>query len=167
MCKASAAREDLSEWIEAVEDPRTKHYLNDRVIKQMDFYSKRSESNKKKYSFWMTLSIINSLLIPVLSIFADVNLFMKAVIAFLGGTTAAIMAYLRLHNYLELWSIYRSHKEYVYSILYSYFTEAGIFRNLADQSERDTLLIETCEDCFRLENRQWMAVIRTDDERSS
>jgi hypothetical protein len=91
---------------------------------------------------------------------------MKVIIALLGGGTAAITAYLRLHNYLELWGIYRNNREYLFSVLYSYFTTTGIFRKLSDQAERDALLIETCEGCFNSENKQWRELLRMEDEQS-
>lgn len=166
MCNTPVPRSDLSVWIEKVQDPDTKLYICDRVMDEMNFYEQRSNEYKKKYNFWMTVSIIISLLIPVVSIFADAGLFMKAIIALLGGGTAAITAYLRLHNYLELWGIYRNNREYLFSVLYSYFTATGIFRKLSNQSDRDELLIETCEGCFKSENKQWRELIRAEDERS-
>lgn len=165
MSNTTVPRSDLSEWIETVQNPDTKRYINDRVMDQMNFYKRKNREYKKKYNFWMTASIIITLLIPVVSIFADGGLFMKAVIALLGGGAAAITAYLRLHNYLELWGIYRNNREYLFSVMYSYFTATGIFRKLPDQAERDALLIETCEGCFNSENKQWRELIQKDDEK--
>jgi len=164
MSNAQVHRSDLSTWIEKVQDPDTKQYILQRVMEQMNFYKTKSRAFKKKYNNWMTASIIISFLIPVVSVFADGSLVMKVVIAFLGGSITAITAYLRLHNYLELWSIYRNNREYLLSVLYSYFTATGIFRNIADQAGRDALLIETCENCFSAENKQWRELIRMDDE---
>lgn len=166
MSNTPVPRSELSAWIEKVQDADTKQYIYDRVMDQMNFYKKKSREYKKKYNFWMTASIIISLLIPVVSIFADAGVFMKVIIALLGGGTAAITAYLRLHNYLELWGIYRNNREYLFSVLYSYFTATGIFRKLSDQAERDALLIETCEGCFNSENKHWRELIRKEDEKS-
>lgn len=166
MSNTPVPRSELSAWIVKVQDTDTKQYICDRVMDQMNFYKKKSREYKKKYNFWMTASIIISLLIPVVSIFADAGMYMKAIIALLGGGTAAITAYLRLHNYLELWGIYRNNREYLFSVLYSYFTATGIFRKLSDQAERDALLIETCEGCFNSENKQWRELLRMDDEQS-
>lgn len=164
MSNTPVSRSELSGWIEEIQDPYTKQYVIDRVMDQMNFYKTKSRAYKKKYNFWMTASIIISLLIPVISIFADEGLFVKAIIALLGGGTAAITAHLRLHSYLELWSIYRNNREYLFSVLYSYFTATGTFRKLADQAERDVLLIETCEACFNAENKQWRELLWKDDE---
>lgn len=166
MSNTTVPRSDLSEWIESVQNPDIKRYINDRVMDQMEFYKQKSKEYKKKYNFWMTTSIITSLLIPVVSIFSDGGLFMKAIIALLGGGTAAITAYIRLHNYLELWGIYRNNREYLFSILYFYFTVTGIFRTLPDQTARDTLLIETCESCFNSENKQWQELLRKANEKA-
>lgn len=167
MSNTTVPHSKLSAWIEKVQNPDTKQYIKDRVMNQMDYYKTKSREYKKKYNFWITASIVISLMIPVMSIFVNESLFMRAIISFLGGGTAAITAYLRLHNYLGLWSIYRSNREYLFSVLYSYFTATGTFRRLTDQAERDALLIETCEGCFNAENKQWYELLRTDDVQSS
>ena len=97
MSNTTVPRSELSAWIEKVQNPDTKQYINDRVKDQMDYYKIKSREYKKKYNSWMTTSIVISLMIPVFSIFANESLFMKAIISFLGGGTAAITAYLRLH----------------------------------------------------------------------
>lgn len=167
MSNTTVPHSKLSAWIEKVQNPDTKQYIKDRVMNQMDYYKIKSREYKKKYNSWMTTSIVIGLMIPVFSIFVNESLFMKAIISFLGGGTAAITAYLRLHNYLELWSFYRSNREYLFSVLYFYFTATGIFRRITDQAERDALLIETCEGCFNAENKQWYELLRTDDAQSS
>ena len=159
MSKTSTPRTSLSEWIDSVQEPNTKRYINERVIDQMNFYKSKSRSYKKKYHQFMTASIIVSLLIPLASIFADGSTVMKFFIALLGSCSTAITAYLRLQNYHELWTSYRYNREYLLSVLYAYFTKTGIFRKTERQDEADCLLIETCEACFMAESGSWKVLL--------
>lgn len=143
------------EWLENVQDPITADYIKDFVIGQMEWFGRESVKCKKRYKNWMLVSIIISGLIPVASVFADGTLVMKVIIAALGSATTAVSAYLHLQSYQELWGNYRYNREYLHSILCSYFIKTGVFANCTDQEARDKLLVETCEDFFRKEVEVW------------
>lgn len=165
MSSLPVERKSLDEWIANIENDKTKHYIEDRVVNQMNYYRNKSKEYKKKYHELMTVSIIIGFLIPVTSILADGSIFMKLVIATLGSATTAISAYLRMQNYYELWSNYRYNREFLLSTLYAYFTNTGIFRQLSTQQECDTLLIDTCEACFSTENKGWLDLLREDEQK--
>lgn len=60
-----------------------------------------------------------------------------------------------LHNYKELWSIYRVNREMLLSTLYLYFNRVGIFNKDLDQDECDAMLIDLCEKQFQQEYGSW------------
>ena len=68
---ASERCEPFQEWLEGVENERTKRYIQERAIKQMDWYRTKCYACKVSYQRWMTVSIILSGVIPGASIFAD------------------------------------------------------------------------------------------------
>lgn len=128
----------------------------------MDFYKDNSRKCKKNYQILSTASILIGFLIPIVSIFADGSIYMKVFIAMLGSGSTAITAYLSLKNYRDLWGKYRYSREYLFSVLMSYFMKADIFKNIENQEALDTLLVETCEKYFRAEAQNWQELILND-----
>lgn len=156
----SERQQVLLKWLEEVVNEKTKRYIQERVIGQMEWYRKKSSNYKNSYQFWSTVSIILSGIIPVMSILADGSLIIKILIAALGATVTGIGAYLSLHSYKNTWEIYRSNREKLLSILYLYFNQAGIFGKELSQDDRDTMLIETCEKYFQQEVTDWKNINR-------
>lgn len=154
---------ELNIWIESIANEDTKLYIKNRVLKQMAFFSEKSQKCKSSYFKWTNASIIISFLIPVISIFSDGSIIMKAVIAALGASIAAITSHLSIHNYKNLWETYRSVRENTYSLLLFYFTSSGIFAN-EKQEDQDKLLIESCENIFRDEQKSWVSIISSTKE---
>lgn len=61
----------LSNLIEQVQNEKTKDYITNRIVPQMEWYSNKSRSYKKKYYRWMTAVIMIGAFVPVVSVFAD------------------------------------------------------------------------------------------------
>jgi len=143
------------QWIEDIPNEKTRGYVKERIIKQMDWYREKSAVYKAKYQHWTTVSIILSGAIPVASIFADGGLAVKVLITALGTAVTSISAYLNLQNYKDLWGVYRFNREWLLSTLYLYFNKVGAFGGEMSQENRDIMLIEMCENCFRQEVSDW------------
>lgn len=136
---------DLKKWVETVEDENTRNYIKIRVIPQMDYYSKSSRNNKKQYLRLKRLVIVFSALIPVATLFSDYGIWGKLVIVLFGTSVSAITAYLELQNYDKLWGSYRTKREQLLEVLMYYFMNAGAFSSIPDQKQKNTLLVEICE----------------------
>lgn len=150
--------ESLSKWVEDIENQKTKGYVQERIIKQMDWYRTKSMVYKIKYQRWTTCSIILSGIIPVVSILADGRIGIKLLIAALGSMVTGISAYLNLHNYKDLWGKYRFNREWLLSILYLYINQTGVFKKELSQESRDEMLIQMCEKCFQQEINDWKSL---------
>lgn len=150
----------LAGLIEQVQSNRTKDYITNRILPQMKWYSDKSKENQKKYFFWMTFSIFVGAMIPVFSIFADGAICVKVLIAALSSAVTASNAYLTLHNFKDLWMIYRNTRETLLRTLYCYFNNAGIFSQSITQEEKDILLIDSCEEKISYETDIWVSAIR-------
>ena len=160
MENTSGRHEPFQEWIQEIESEKTRRYLQERVIKQMDWYSAKSRVCKIKYQRWTAASIISGGVIPVASVFADSGMTAKILIAALGAAVTGINAYLNLKNYKELWCIYRTNREWLLSVVYLYFNKVGIFKEEMDQDSRDRMLIDMCEKCFQQESESWKATVK-------
>lgn len=154
----SERNEVFLKWIEDMSNEKTKEYIKERILKQMDWYCDRSKIYKVKYQRWTTASIIISGAIPVTSVFADGGITAKILIAVLGAAVTSISAYLNLHNYRDMWRVYRWNREWLLNTLYLYFNKAGVFGGNISQENCDIMLIEMCENCFRQEVDDWRSV---------
>lgn len=150
----------LAGLIEQVQNNRTKDYIKNRILPQMKWYSDKSKENQKRYYFWMSFSIFIGALIPVFSIFADGAICVKVLIAALSSAVTASNAYLSLHNFKDLWMIYRNTRETLLRTLYCYFNNAGIFSQNISQDEKDILLIDSCEEKISYETNIWVLTIK-------
>lgn len=160
MNQSGSERHDVfQKWLEDVENEKTRQYIQERVITQMEWYRKKSSAYKTKYQRWMTASIILSGSIPVVSVFADGGIISKVVIAALGAAVTGIGAYLSLRNYKELWNLYRVNREMLLSTLYLYFNHVGVFKKDIDQEDRDAMLIDMCEKNFQQDYGNWKSII--------
>lgn len=145
----------FEDWIEGVQNERTRRYIQERVIKQMDWYCTKCNVCKARYQRWMTASIMISGVIPVVSVFANSSIIFKVLIAALGASVTGISTYLTFQDYKNLWNTYRISREYLLSTLYLYFNHAGAFEGEADQDKRDRMLIDVCEKHFQQEVSDW------------
>ena len=172
---ANERNADLKKWVETVENENIRNYIEIRIIPQMDYYSQSSRKNKKQYLNFKKLAIVFGALIPVATLFSDYGMLGKLVIVILGTSVSAITAYLELENYNKLWSSYRTKREQLLGVLMYYFTNAGAFATITDQKQKDTLLVEICEQCMSEEHQFWQRLSdkrldlleKTDKESSS
>lgn len=152
---ASERNEVFSKWIQDISNEKTRWYIQERIINQMDWYRTKSAVYKVKYLRWTTGSIILSGIIPIASVLADGGLAVKILIIALGAAVTGISAYLNLQNYRDMWGKYRFNREWLLSTLYLYFNQVGVFGKEVSQEKRDTMLIEICEKCFQQEVNDW------------
>lgn len=150
----------FEDWIKDVENERTKRYIQERVIRQMDWYRIKCNVCKVRYQRWMIASIVISGIIPVASVFANSSVTFKVLIAALGAAVTGINAYLSFQNYKNLSNTYRISREYLLSTLYLYFNKAGAFEREENQDKRDMMLIDACEKHFQQEVTDWREIMR-------
>ncbi len=150
----------FQDWIEGVTNEKTRIYIQERVIRQMDWYYTKCNTYKAKHQHWMTASIMISGIIPVASVFANNSIIFKVLIASLGAAVTGINTYLSYQNYKNLWNTYRISREYLLSTLYLYFNHAGIFGMETDQDKRDIMLIDACEKYFQQEVAGWWEIMK-------
>lgn len=143
-----------------VQNENTKNYISNRLMPQMAWYSRKGRECKKQYHFWTTITILLGALIPVVSVFADGNIFVKALLVALGSIVTACNAYETMHNFKDLWITYRNIREKLLRTLYFYFNNAGVFSKESTQDAKDLLLINLCENEISSENSEWMSFMQ-------
>ena len=93
MTESHKTRNDvLANLAEQIRNENTRNYVFDRLMPQMEWYSGKGKECKKKYYRWMGVSILLGALIPVVSVFADGAVWVKALLAALGSAVTACNA---------------------------------------------------------------------------
>ena len=157
--KASPSRHDaLAPLVEEIQDPRTKDYVKNRLLEQMNWYRKKSGECKKQYHRLMSASIVLGALIPVTSLFLGEPSVAQVLIAVFGVAVTALNAYISLNNSKDLWVTYRNTREILLRTLYFYFNNAEKFSK-GTQEEKNALLIEVCEGEMARENGTWRSMM--------
>ena len=150
----------LTELIAQVQDENTKNYITACIMPQMMWYSQRSKKYKQQYYRWMTFSILMGGLIPIVSVFANGMIWVKILIAALGTAVTTSNAYISLHNYKDLWLNYQNTHEILLRVLYCYFYSVSIFTRCGTQAEKDTLLVNICENVLYNESNGWQILMK-------
>lgn len=147
----------LDVLITQIQDEKTQSYITNRLMPQMEWYSRKGRECKKQYHFWATVTIVLGAFIPVVSVFADGSIWVKALLVALGSIVTACNAYETLHNFKDLWITYRNIREKLLRTLYFYFNNTGVFAQENTQNAKDLLLINICENEMSSEHSEWMS----------
>ena len=150
----------VNEMISQIQNENAKKYINNRILPQIKWYSLKSNKNKHKYYFWMTISIILGTLVSVVSVFANGSIWIKMIIAILGASVTASNAYISLHSFKDLWIVYRKTHETLTRTLYCYFNNAGIYSQCSTQNQKDQLLVNVCEEEISQESDGWSTILQ-------
>lgn len=144
-------------YLDNMEDIDTKTYIQERVIRQLKWYEKKSNKNQLWYRILMVISIIMSSSIPVLTLMLDLSYIIKIIISVLSSSITGISAIIALYNYRELWVQYRTNCEILKSVLYRFFTRRGEFKDLEDSKIYEMLII-SCENYITKEFETWGSI---------
>lgn len=130
-------------------------YVDKRLNSQIEWYDKKSKSNKKYYMFFKTISYICMALTPfILALGWSV---------YLSGITSLVTliceSFMALFNYKELWITYRQTTELLIKERIMFQTSTGIYRE-TDFPFAD--LVERCETIISKENINWTNLTQND-----
>lgn len=135
-------------------EPMTEQdYLSERVDDQINWYSKKSTFNKKRYQFIKAIVIVISASIPVLAILikSDEDL-LKVAVGVAGVLIVALEGMLSHYKFKDIWLEYRMTSERLNREKIHYLTSSGPYKdskNLQDFVERAEAIMST-------ENQSWL-----------
>ena len=146
-------------YLDFLDDSERKNYIENRVIRKIEWYNKRSISNKRCYIGLMVLSFILSSCIPVITLVSQKysSFCFKVTICGLGICVSTISTLIAFYNFKELWLQYRSNCEILKSRLHLYFTKSGEYKNM-DEKEAFNKLVVECEKQIKDEKIKWVSL---------
>ncbi|MEP7110114.1 MAG: DUF4231 domain-containing protein [Ferruginibacter sp.] len=137
-------------------------YLEDRYLKQMEFYSAASAKNQKRYKQFQWVLIILSALTPVLAALNGIRMDSTAtapainlniLVVIVSGIVAILTTGLKTFNYQELWINYRSTYEKLKPEIHYYNFNIGPYS--ATDIDKESLFVTRVEAMLDTEHTQW------------
>ena len=137
-------------------------YLEDRYSKQMEYYSKASSKNQKKYKQFQWILIVLSALAPVLAALNGIRLGLSntapvinlnILVVIVSSIVAILTTGLKTFNYQELWTNYRSTYEKLKPEIHYYDFNIGPYA--VNGIDKESLFVTRVEAILDSEHTQW------------
>lgn len=160
-----------------MDKPTFDDYVANRYTKQMEYYSKASAKNQKRYKQFQWTLIVLSALTPVLAalngfswshennsytVNTDINNILLVVISSL---VAILTTALKTFQYQELWIIYRTTYEQLKPEIHYYRFAVGQYGVAG--IDKESLFVERVESLLNKEHVQWMSRKNTGEQDQS
>ena len=148
-------------------------YVQERYIKQMEYYSNSASKNQKRYKTFQWILIVLSALTPVLAALSAVtwshekeantgSQMVQVLLVAVSSVVAILTTGLKTFQYQELWAIYRSSYEQLRPEYYYY--EFAIGPYAATGIDKESLFVSRIEAILNKERTQWPASKKLQDK---
>ena len=132
---------------------KEEEYLKQRVEDQINWYNKKSSTNKNYHNYLKFCEIIFALSIPLLAGFVtSENDFLKYSIGILGFLVAGIAGVMNQFQFKDKWTEYRTVSESLKQEKYLFQTKTTIYNS--DNSFE--IFVERVENLISKENTNWV-----------
>jgi hypothetical protein len=136
-------------------------YVNGRLQDQLEYHSKASRENKKKFYAYQFVIIVTGALIPIVNVIAPVGDLLRLISSILGGIIVVTTALIQLYKYQENWILFRSTQELLKREKFLYLNDAGDYAGL-DPEEKKRILVERIESLVSSETSKYFAIHKPD-----
>ena len=139
----------------------TEKYITDRLQDQIDWYSRKSTTNKKYNYFLKAAILIISTSIPLISGISGLDdKTVRIVLGILGAIVAILTGLVSLFKFQEKWTNYRTTSETLKHEKYLFLTKTSPY-NVADSFGA---LVNRVESIISRENSDWNSFFNKKDE---
>jgi len=135
-------------------------YLKDRLEDQIDWYSKKSQTNQKWFKNLRLLEIVLATLIPFLAGIGNALPFYQIIIGGIGVVIAIAAGLSAINKYQENWIEYRTTAESLKHEKYLYKTKCKPY----DRDDSLQILVQNVESLISKENSQWSKHSKNDKQ---
>jgi hypothetical protein len=137
-----------------------------RLKEQLDYHSKQSRHNKKKFYSLQFVIIITSTLVPIVNVIIPGGDLLRLTSSILGGIIVVITAVMQLHKYQENWILFRTTQELLKKEKFLYLNDAGDYAGL-DPKKKKRLLVERVESLVSAETSKYFAIHKPEQGKPS
>jgi len=136
-------------------------YVVDRLQEQIDWYSKKSTTNKKYNYFLKSSILIISTSIPVISGFITLpEDKVRLILGCLGAIVAILTGLVSLFKFQEKWTNYRTTSETLKHEKFLFLTKTPPYK----EEDSFSILVNKVESIISRENTDWNSFINKKDE---
>lgn len=136
-------------------------YINDRLLQQIEYYSKESKKLQEEYYAISIVSIIVLAIIPIITLLSDAFTSFRYLIAGASAISSVLSSVLLIRKTKDNWLEYRATSEALQSELAKYNCCASVY-NVKSDEERLVILVNTCEKIMSAEHNGWYARMKAD-----
>lgn len=148
-------------------------YLKDRYEKQMEYYSKASAKNQKRYRQFQWILIILSAITPVIAALNGLNITpgvklnpnLSLVVVIISSVVAILTTGLKTFNYQELWITYRSSYEKLKPEIHYYHFNVGEYGKPG--IDKESLFVSRVESLLDTEHAQWPPAKKLNEDQNN
>lgn len=139
----------------------TEDYIKDRLQDQIDWYSKKSTTNKNYNYILKTATLIISTSIPFISGISTLeDNAVRIILGILGAIVAILTGLVSLFKFQEKWTNYRTTSETLKHEKYLYLTKTFPY----DEQDAFATLVSRVESIISRENSDWNSFFSKKDE---
>ncbi|MDM8265618.1 DUF4231 domain-containing protein [Limosilactobacillus pontis] len=132
-------------------------YLKRRLNDQLNWYDKKSTTQKRCYYWSKFITLVCTASIPVISVVFRQQSFTVVITATIAAIATVTEGILTLTKWHEKWIAYRSNAEALKHEKYSFLTSSGAYANLSEQ-EKFHALVDRTENIISNENTNWASL---------
>ena len=128
-------------------------YLENRYQKQMEYYSKSSGKNQKRYKYFQWILIVLSAITPVLAAVDWKEFNIQVIVVIVSAIVAILTTGLKTFQYQELWASYRATQEQLKPEIHYYNFSVGPYG--APGVDKEALFVSRVETILDKEHQGW------------
>lgn len=137
-------------------------YMQERVEDQLEWYSKKSTSNKNWHFRLQLVTLVAAALVPVISL-SSAEWGVRILVALMGSIAAIAAGVVALYQFRDLWVDYRATAEQLKYEKYLFKTGSQPYSN----ADCFPLFVSRVESIILQENRSWHEKIKSQDLEST
>ena len=132
-------------------------YIKNRLDDQINWYDKKSATQKKWYYRSKLVTLVCTSSIPVISVALRHQSFTVIITASIAAVATVTEGILTLTKWHEKWIAYRSNAETLKYEKFAYLTSSGAYSNMSDE-EKFHNLVDRTENIISNENTNWASL---------
>lgn len=136
-------------------DNFNKNSAREYLTKNYDYYDIKAISCKSRYTILIIIDITISAFIPFATLFIDIFLPAKYIIAFMGCIVTIVSSLSVTFGFHKNWIEYRTTAEILKFHQYLYETKSAPY----DGQNRESILISNVHSIVEIENKNWRSIL--------
>jgi uncharacterized protein DUF4231 len=144
-----------------------KYQYPTRLDEQLEYHSKKSKENQKKFYMYQLIVIIAGALVPIVNTFnyPSIDGSLRIISSILGGIVVIVTGILQMYKHQENWILFRTTQELLKREKALYLNDAGDYFGLTPEQKKKQL-VERTEALITAETSKYFAFHKPEEQQS-